>query len=350
MSNKLINPSLHQSHAIATSILSSSLNGTSQFISPPLPGVITDDHIRDRSNDHDLKRDINVNSLILNSNSIFETFSSESSNNILNNKENYQQEEEEALTEKQKKFSNLSKTKNGVQMMMVSNAVKYEPMKLLKVNAGQINQNMTNESITNNNTIFLKQNNKNLKFDFITTSDVLKAAEGDIIFGNHNQQNHQNLAVNNQPSYSEYINRYSDKGLVNNELCFSDFLSKKKLSLSADSLPNTLNKDTIQNISQLSQIQTITKASELTIKKDTSLNDDMDDNREIGFKSRENVSNFRNDFVQSLGLKSLNADQTLENNIKINETIKERLAAEKTVGLQKIKSKLFITNSFLSFV
>ena len=267
MSNKLINPSLHQSHAIATSILSSSLNGTSQFISPPLPGVITDDHIRDRSNDHDLKRDINVNSLILNSNSIFETFSSESSNNILNNKENYQQEEEEeALTEKQKKFSNLSKTKNSVQMMMVSNAVKYEPMKLLKVNAGQINQNITNESITNNNTIFLKQNNKN-------------------------------LAVNNQPSYSEYINRYSDKGLVNNELCFSDFLSKKKLSLSADSLPNTLNKDTIQNISQLSQIQTITKASELTIKKDKSLNDDMDHNREIGFKSRENVSNFRNDFL-----------------------------------------------------
>ena len=47
-------------------ILSSSLSNSSQFISPPLPGLLPVEHKLDRSNDVDLKRDINVNSLILN--------------------------------------------------------------------------------------------------------------------------------------------------------------------------------------------------------------------------------------------------------------------------------------------
>lgn len=57
---------------IAAALMSSSLSNSSQFISPPLPGHLTDDHKRDRSNDADLKRDINVNSLISGCNSFLD--------------------------------------------------------------------------------------------------------------------------------------------------------------------------------------------------------------------------------------------------------------------------------------
>ena len=56
----------HQSRASLTAASSHS----SQFVSPPLPGHLLAENKRDRSNDADLKRDINVNSLILNTSNI----------------------------------------------------------------------------------------------------------------------------------------------------------------------------------------------------------------------------------------------------------------------------------------
>lgn len=58
---------LKANSGLARAILSSSLTNSSQFISPPLPGLLAQEDQLDRSDHADLKRDINVNSLIMSS-------------------------------------------------------------------------------------------------------------------------------------------------------------------------------------------------------------------------------------------------------------------------------------------
>ena len=158
---------------LAAAILTSSLSNSSQFISPPLPGHLTAEHKRDRSNDADLKRGINVNSLILNTTHIDETATMVGS-------EFHRQEPDNELV-----------------MMMMPNDLnfnqnsRHQPIdsKLSYLNKtnnnSSNNKNMTSSITSSNNGVYDGAS-------FGKPADVLKAAEGDIIFGNHQYQHSEN--------------------------------------------------------------------------------------------------------------------------------------------------------------
>jgi hypothetical protein len=223
----------HKSRGLAAAILSSSLNTSSQFISPPLPGhIAVDDYKRDKSNDHDLKRDINVNSLILNTSNM-----EESSPSTPSSKTN-----ETGTTKKFKKSSqqrNYKKNSNSSnEMIIISNAVNYEPKRPAQLSTAQSNNfKASSESLSSSSsTLFVSNNaNKSNNAKLNAMTDVLKAVDGDIIFG----CNYVNHEANAKSPFKNNLGR--DLSEMTNKRGSESFKSKKKISLSIDSLLNSKN-------------------------------------------------------------------------------------------------------------
>ena len=84
-------------------------------------------------------------------------------------------------------------------MIMISNSVKYEPNQLIQLNAEQNTLNLSSEKNSSNS--FLNLNNIKYKLDI---ADVLKAADGDIIFGNHSQHVIQKASNVYKSKYSNF--------------------------------------------------------------------------------------------------------------------------------------------------
>jgi hypothetical protein len=127
----------------------------SAFISPPLPGHLIADNKRDRSTDADLKRDINVNSLILNASN----FIDDDTTTLIAKTEYHIHEPENDL----------------IMMTMPSDYNRYQKKdKLVDKNE---NNSLDRSNVFKNK---FPKNEKNKK-----VLDVLKAADGDIIFGNN---------------------------------------------------------------------------------------------------------------------------------------------------------------------
>ena len=105
-------------------------------------------------------------------------------------------------------------------MIIISNAVKYEPKKQTHVHAAQTNLKLSSESFSSSSLTSEHSNNTKKVTSTGKRIDVLKAADGDIIFG---------------CNYRDTSAKSNIKQCID-EITRPDLISSKKLSLSMDSL------------------------------------------------------------------------------------------------------------------
>lgn len=134
--------------------------------------------------------------------------------------------------------NNRNKSSNSSnEMIVISNAVKYEPKKLTQLNAAQnTNFKVSSESLSSNSSTLFLSNNAPKSNKLKATTDVLKAVDGDIIFG----CNYANQEISNKSPFRKY-DLERDLSESTHKNASDSFKSNKKISLSIDSLLNRKN-------------------------------------------------------------------------------------------------------------
>jgi hypothetical protein len=134
--------------------------------------------------------------------------------------------------------NNRNKSSNSSnEMIVISNAVKYEPKKLTQLNAAQnTNFKVSSESLSSNSSSLFLSNNAPKSNKLKAMTDVLKAVDGDIIFG----CNYSNQEMSNKSPFRKY-DLERDLSESTHKNTSDSFKSNKKISLSIDSLLNRKN-------------------------------------------------------------------------------------------------------------
>jgi hypothetical protein len=190
------------SSGMARAILSSSLTNSSQFVCPPLPGILPGEHRLDRSDNADLKRDINVNSLIM---------------------YNYDTEYDDctALTARLNNNNNSKHNSSTINHRKgketTANYSAHASNSLANANSSQAMQNNPNFSSGSEHQMHnemsksghFKAESSGFGLKNSKLAEVLKAVEGDIIFGNNSQ-----LSSNDEHCRSKHTTTVAKKSSV----------------------------------------------------------------------------------------------------------------------------------------
>ncbi len=177
-------------------LLESSLTNSAHFVNPPLPGILPGEHKLDRSNHNDLKRDINVNSLIISYDTDYDDCTNiiESNRSVVvanhgthqSNHSNSQASTDQHRSHPTTKSNIVPPytqrlTQNNQQSTTIDSRTTLYTREEIKSKANHHEistlEHSKSTSVEKHNSSFGLKNSK--------LADVLKAVDGDIIFGNN---------------------------------------------------------------------------------------------------------------------------------------------------------------------